>query len=71
MQRVEIITGKERRRRWSEAEKARLVAETLELGRSSPMSPAGMGWRKAACTRGAASWSTGWLIRGRVMTLRC
>ncbi|SMH43695.1 IS66-like element accessory protein TnpA [Azospirillum agricola] len=32
MQRVEIITGKERRRRWSEAEKARLVAETLEPG---------------------------------------
>ncbi|MBK3800457.1 transposase [Azospirillum brasilense] len=32
MQRVEIITGKERRRRWSEAEKTRLVAETLEPG---------------------------------------
>ncbi|MGY0782719.1 IS66-like element accessory protein TnpA [Azospirillum argentinense] len=32
MQRVEVITGKERRRRWSEAEKARLVAETLEPG---------------------------------------
>ncbi|MGF7173181.1 IS66-like element accessory protein TnpA [Azospirillum doebereinerae] len=32
MQRAEVITGKERRRRWSEAEKARLVAETLEAG---------------------------------------
>lgn len=31
-QRIEVITGKERRRRWSEGEKARLVAETLEPG---------------------------------------
>ncbi|MGY0782731.1 transposase, partial [Azospirillum argentinense] len=29
---IKVITGKERRRRWSEAEKARLVAETLEPG---------------------------------------
>ncbi len=32
MRRVEIVTGKERRRRWSEEEKARLVAETLVPG---------------------------------------
>ncbi|MFC5357989.1 IS66-like element accessory protein TnpA [Azospirillum himalayense] len=32
MQRVEVITGREQRWRWSEAEKARLVAETLEPG---------------------------------------
>jgi transposase-like protein len=32
VQRVEIITGKERRRRWSEGEKARLVAESCEPG---------------------------------------
>lgn len=32
MQRVEIITGKERRRRWSAAEKARLVAEAFAPG---------------------------------------
>ena len=31
-QRVEIITGKERRRRWGAEEKARLVSETLEPG---------------------------------------
>ena len=31
-QRVEVITGKERRRRWSEEEKARLVAESWEPG---------------------------------------
>jgi transposase len=29
---VEIITGRERRRRWSTAEKLRLVAETHESG---------------------------------------
>jgi transposase len=29
---VEIVTGKERRRRWSDEEKARLVAETLVPG---------------------------------------
>lgn len=31
-QKVEVITGKERRRRWSEEEKARLVAESWEPG---------------------------------------
>jgi transposase len=34
IQRVEIITSKERRRRWSAEEKARLVSETLEPGRA-------------------------------------
>lgn len=32
--RVEVITSVERRRRWSAAEKQRLVAATLELGAS-------------------------------------
>jgi transposase len=32
--RVEVITSVERRRRWSSAEKERLVAATLELGAS-------------------------------------
>ena len=32
VQRMEIVTGKERRRRWSDEEKARLVAETLVPG---------------------------------------
>lgn len=32
MDKVAIITGKERRRRWGEAEKMRLVAETLAPG---------------------------------------
>jgi transposase len=32
VQRVEIVTGKERRRRWSDEEKARLVAETMVPG---------------------------------------
>lgn len=33
-QRVEIVTGKERRRRWSEAEKRQLVAESYREGSS-------------------------------------
>ena len=32
MRRVEVITGKERRRRWSDEEKLRLAAETFEPG---------------------------------------
>ena len=31
-QRIEVITGVERRRRWSEEDKARIVAESLEPG---------------------------------------
>jgi len=31
-QRVEVITGRERRRRWTAGEKARIVAESLETG---------------------------------------
>jgi transposase len=31
-QRVEVITGRERRRRWTAEEKARIVAESLEVG---------------------------------------
>ena len=30
--RIELLTGPARRRRWSEAEKARIVAETLVAG---------------------------------------
>lgn len=30
---VEIITGRERRRRWSQQDKVRIVAETNEPGR--------------------------------------
>lgn len=33
---VEVITGRERRRRWSSEDKLRIVAETLELGASVP-----------------------------------
>lgn len=33
---VEIITGRERRRRWSMEDKLRMVAETLEPGASVP-----------------------------------
>ena len=31
-QRVEVITGRQRRRRWTSEEKARIVAESLEAG---------------------------------------
>lgn len=32
LRRIEVITGLERRRRWSEEDKARIVAESLEPG---------------------------------------
>ena len=37
--RVEVITSVERRRRWSAAEKVRLVEETMQPGMSVLMSP--------------------------------
>src|ERR1019366_3228325 len=33
-QRVEVITGRQRRRRWTAEEKARIVAESLDAGAS-------------------------------------
>lgn len=56
MQRVEVITSVERRRRWSLAEKERLVAASLEPGVSEAPA-AGLHvsqlfrWRKQLCTR--------------------
>ena len=59
MQRVEVITSVERRRRWSLAEKERLVAASLEPGVSvsEVARTAGLHvsqlfrWRKQLCTR--------------------
>jgi hypothetical protein len=44
--RVEVITGKRRRRRWTAEEKARIVAETRvsKRGRIYPRSRGGTGW---------------------------
>jgi transposase len=57
--RIEVITGTGRRRRFSESEKARIVAETLEPGvvvseiaRRHDLTPQQLfGWRRAACRR--------------------
>lgn len=59
MQRVEVITSVERRRRWSLAEKERLVAASLEPGVSVSEVARAAGlhvsqlfrWRKQPCTR--------------------
>ena len=59
MQRVEVITSVERRRRWSLAEKERLVAASLEPGVSVSEVARAAGlhvsqlfrWRKQLCTR--------------------
>ena len=59
MQRVEVITSVERRRRWSLAEKERLVAASLEPGTSVSEVARAAGlhvsqlfrWRKQLCTR--------------------
>ena len=56
---VEIITSVERRRRWSAAEKERLVAASLEPGasvsavaRQAGMHPSQLyGWRRQLCAR--------------------
>jgi len=61
---VEVITSVERRRRWSSAEKERLVAASLEpgavvsaLAREAGLHPGQLyKWRRQLCTRqGAAS----------------
>src|SRR3954467_1814958 len=57
--RVEVITSVERRRRWSQAEKERLVALSLEPGASASQIARSAGlhvsqlfrWRKRLCVR--------------------
>lgn len=60
--RAEVITSVERRRRWSQDEKERLVAASLEPGASvSEVAMAGLHvsqlfrWRKELCKHGEAS----------------
>ncbi len=61
MVRGEIITGVERRRRWSREEKEQLVAASFEPGGRSPRRCAGMHasqlfrWRKELCQHSDAS----------------
>ena len=60
--RVEVIKSVQRRRRWSSAEKERLVAATLEAGasvsavaRSAGVHPSRLyGWRRQLCGRPAS-----------------
>ena len=48
--RVEVITGERRRRRWTGEEKARIVAESFEEGRTSPRWRGAMAF-PAGCSR--------------------
>jgi transposase len=60
---IEVITSVERRRRWSAAEKERLVAASLEPGagvsavaREAGISPSQLyGWRRQLCRRPEAA----------------
>jgi len=60
---VEVITSVERRRRWSAAEKERLVAASLEpgavvsaLAREAGLHPSQLyGWRRQLCAREGAT----------------
>ena len=63
--RVEIITSVQRRRRWTSAEKERLVAASLEPGasvstvaREAGMHPGQLyGWRRQLCARAPAGFA--------------
>jgi transposase len=50
---IEVITSAQRRRRWSAAEKERLVAASLEPGSgvSAVARQAGIGWQRQLCAR--------------------
>ena len=53
MSEIEIITDGGRRRRWSSAEKLRIVEETLDGRESISVLPAAMAWHPICCTVGA------------------
>ncbi len=61
---VEVITSVQRRRRWTEAQKARLVAASLEpgavvsaLARGAGLRPSQLyKWRRQLCARQGAAW---------------
>jgi transposase len=52
---VEVITSVERRRRWSLAEKERIVAAAMEPAQSPPRSPVRPGFTPANYSAGANS----------------
>ena len=52
---IEVITSVQRRRRWSRAEKERIVAAALELGASDSRVRARRGSTRANCSGGANS----------------
>jgi len=56
--RVEIITSDQRRRRWTAADKVRIV-ETLEPGMTVSFVLAGVALRRTSCSRGADWWPRG------------
>jgi hypothetical protein len=45
-QRIELITGTARRRRWKTEQKLRIIEASYEQGNRSPRLRGGMGWRR-------------------------
>jgi transposase-like protein len=56
IQRVEVITSVQRRRRWSVAEKIRLVGDMLQPGISVSFVARKHGLRRACCSNGGSGW---------------
>jgi len=56
--RIEILTGPDRRRRWSAEQKARIVAETLVPGARE--SEVARRWQ--LCAQQVFGWRKGWVI---------
>lgn len=56
IQRVEVVTGREARRQYTEVEKLRLVEDAFAPGvKTAPSTPGVPAWTKACSTAGGAS----------------
>lgn len=55
VRRLEVITGAGRRRKWSDEDKARIVAKSLRAATRSARQPDGMDCRRSSCSAGAVS----------------
>jgi hypothetical protein len=55
VRRLEVFTGAGRRRKWSDEDKARIVAETVAAAARSVPWPDGMDCRRSSCLAGDVS----------------
>ena len=62
---VEVITSVQRRRRWSRAEKERIVAAAMEAGAVASEVAVELGFTPANCSAGASSSVNGRRFRRR------